>query len=164
MGLSGEVGEYLNGRWYGGLYGWTWPHGYYNIGQAAAVAGQAAALMTGDTTWLNLARGLYDSIMDLGEYRDPSREHMSLRGHWVDQLDSPNRKEKEFLVPYRHGDGSWFDWQPMGPMHPFTLWNVSGSEEDLARIRRLQQAEKGDWYGVASYRLKEHLTSTTYRY
>ena len=155
VGLSGEVGEYLDGRWYGGLYGWTWPHGYYNIGQAAAVAGQAAALLTGDTTWLNLARGLYDSIMDLGEYRDPGREHMSLRDHWVDQLDSPGHKEKEFLVPYRHGDSGWFDWQPMGPMHPFALWNVSGSEEDLARIRRLQQAEKGDWYGVTSYRLKE---------
>ena len=155
VGLYGEVGEYLDGRWYGGLYGWTWPHGYYNIGQAAAVAGQAAALLTGDTAWLNLARGLYDSIMDRGEYRDPGREHMSLRGHWVDQLDSPGRKEKEFLVPYRHGDGGWFDWQPMGPMHPFALWNISGETEDLARIRRLQQAEGGDWYGVASYRLKE---------
>ena len=48
VGLSGEVGEYLDGRWYGGLYGWTWPHGYYNIGQAAAVTGQATALLTGD--------------------------------------------------------------------------------------------------------------------
>ena len=23
VGLSGEIGEYLNGKWYGGYYGWT---------------------------------------------------------------------------------------------------------------------------------------------
>ena len=103
VGLNGQVGEYLDGRWYGGLYGWTWPHGYYNIGQAAAVAGQAATLLTGDTSWLGLARGLYDSIMDLGKFRNIDSEPMSLREHWVDQLGSFGDRNKAFLVPYRHG-------------------------------------------------------------
>jgi hypothetical protein len=35
VGLSGQVGEYTGGRWYGGLYGWTWPHGFYNLQMAA---------------------------------------------------------------------------------------------------------------------------------
>jgi hypothetical protein len=48
VGLSGQVGEYLDGKWYGGLYGWSWPHGYYNIGMAATVAGANAFLVTGD--------------------------------------------------------------------------------------------------------------------
>jgi hypothetical protein len=26
------VGEYMGGRWYGAMYGWSWPHGFYNIG------------------------------------------------------------------------------------------------------------------------------------
>ena len=25
VGPSGQVGEYIEGNWYGGLYGWTWP-------------------------------------------------------------------------------------------------------------------------------------------
>ena len=25
VGLSGEVGEYINGKWYGASYGWAWP-------------------------------------------------------------------------------------------------------------------------------------------
>ncbi|MGH2347341.1 MAG: hypothetical protein ACRDG4_19100, partial [Chloroflexota bacterium] len=25
VGLSGQVGEYMDGKWYGGHYGWTWP-------------------------------------------------------------------------------------------------------------------------------------------
>ena len=28
VGLSGKVGEYIRGKWYGGNYGWTWPHGW----------------------------------------------------------------------------------------------------------------------------------------
>ena len=38
----------MDGKWYGGLYGWSWPHGYYNIGMAATVAGNNAFLVTGD--------------------------------------------------------------------------------------------------------------------
>jgi len=32
VGLGGVVGEYMGGRWYGAMYGWSWPHGFYNIG------------------------------------------------------------------------------------------------------------------------------------
>ena len=46
VGLSGEVGEYQNGKWYGGNYGWTWPHGFYNIIQAAIVAGANAYILS----------------------------------------------------------------------------------------------------------------------
>ena len=27
IGLSGEIGEYNEGQWWGGYYGWRWPHG-----------------------------------------------------------------------------------------------------------------------------------------
>lgn len=156
VGLSGQVGEYLNGRWYGGLYGWTWPHGYYNIGQAVAVAGQNATLLSGDPAWLELARTQYDRMMDLGQRRKPEPAHMSLHRHDVLQDHiADGQADSMFLIPYRIDDNGWFDWQPMGAMHPFALWNVSGIEEDEARIRRLHNAEQKDWSGVTSYRLKE---------
>ncbi len=155
VGLSGQVGEYLGGRWYGGLYGWTWPHGYYNIGQAVTVAGQNATLLSGDTAWLELARTQYDRMMDLGQRRKPDPMHMSLHRPWTHEL--PGRaSDSLFLIPYRIDDNGWFDWQPMGSMHPFAIWNVSGAEEDMARIRRLQDAEREeDWSEVSSYRGKE---------
>lgn len=155
-GLSDTIGEYIEGRWYGGLYGWAWPHGYYNIGQAVTVACTNACLLTGDTGYLELARTQYDRIMELGEWRRVDPDSMSIASHWIDQFRAaPDDREHMFLVPYRHNEDGWFDWQPMGPMYPFALWNVSGAAEDRARIQRLQDAEKLDWSLVFSYRTKE---------
>ena len=55
VGLSGEIGEYIDGRWYGGLYGWSWPHGYYNIVMAAVVGASNAYLLSGKDRYLDLA-------------------------------------------------------------------------------------------------------------
>ena len=56
VGLSGQVGEYIEGNWYGGLYGWTWPHGFYNVQMAALVAASNAYLLTQDASYLDLPR------------------------------------------------------------------------------------------------------------
>ena len=45
VGLDGRVGSLHNGKWYGGLYGWTWPHGFYNLGYAAITAANNANKM-----------------------------------------------------------------------------------------------------------------------
>ena len=55
-GPDGVVGSRLDGRWYGGHYGWSWPHGWYSVGQAAAVGALAAATVTGDQSYLDLVR------------------------------------------------------------------------------------------------------------
>ncbi|MDE0140175.1 MAG: hypothetical protein OXI80_08720 [Caldilineaceae bacterium] len=153
VGLSGEVGEYMDGRWYGGLYGWSWPHGYYNIGMAATVSGGNVFLLTGDETYLQLARDQYDAIWDLGEMRSPGGEDMSLRSHWVDQLDS--EQEGIFVVPYRHNDEGWFDYQPMSPVYPAAVWNMTMDPADWQRIETLRRVEKYDWRRVQGFRNKE---------
>ena len=54
VGPDGVVGSQLDGRWYGGHYGWTWPHGWYSVGQAATVAALAAAappVTSHSSTW-----------------------------------------------------------------------------------------------------------------
>ena len=153
VGLSGEVGEYIDGRWYGGLYGWSWPHGYYNIGMAATVSGGNAFLLTGDKGYLQLANDQYDAIWDLGEKRSPSAEEMSLRSHWVDQLDV--EEEGIFVVPYRHNDEGWFDYQPMSPVYPTAIWNMTMDPADWERIEALRRVEKYDWRRVQGFRNKE---------
>jgi hypothetical protein len=65
VGLNGQVGEYLDGKWYGGLYGWTWPHGFYNLQFAALSAAQCALLLTNDPTYLDLPRKQQARILAL---------------------------------------------------------------------------------------------------
>ena len=133
------VGERMNGKWYGGLYGWTWPHGYYNIGMAATVAGANAFLVTGDDGYLDLPRSQYDIIWSKGELRDADAEEMSLRQHWIDQLSGDS--DEIFVVPYRYRDRAdgdrpgWFDYQPMSPVYPVAIWNQSADRRGLGPDR-----------------------------
>lgn len=155
VGLSGQVGEYMDGKWYGGLYGWTWPHGFYNIEMAAIVAGTNAFLLTGDDDYLALPRAQMDIVMDLGEMRDPRTLEMSLGQHWVDQLADADDEQGVFVVPYRYGDDGWFDYQPLSVVYPTAIWNVSMADADWARIEALRQAEAYDWRQVIPFRNKE---------
>lgn len=155
VGLNGHVGETMNGKWYGGLYGWTWPHGYYNIGMAATVSAANAVLLTGHQRYLDLPRSQFEEIWKLGEIRDIRDSEMSLEHHWLGTGVEADEEYFQFLVPYRYGDNGWFDYQPLSPVYPAAIWNISQSNEDWARIERLRQAEKYDWTKVTSFRNKE---------
>jgi hypothetical protein len=158
VGLDGVVGSTMAGKWYGGLYGWTWPHGYYNIGMAATVAGLNAFLLTHDPAYLDLPRSQYDAIAALGERRDTRELEMSLRHHWIGALADEAAADLDpvtWVVPYRYGDGGWFDYQPLSPIYPTALWNVSMVEGDWARIETLRGHEPIDWRAVGVFRTKE---------
>ena len=155
VGLSGQIGEYTNGKWYGGLYGWTFPHGFYNIGKAAIVAATNAFLVTKDPRYLDLPRTQIDQIMDMGEMRDPRDLEMSLPQHWTGIIAAMGQKKETFVVPYRRGDSGWFDYQPMAPLYPVAVWNLSMEEADWERIENLRHAGGYDWNLVFSFRTKE---------
>jgi hypothetical protein len=154
VGLAGQVGEYLDGKWYGGLYGWTWPHGFYNIAMAAIVAGVNAFLLTRDPRYLDLPRAQIDAVMALGEVRDLQDLPMSLGAHWVGQVAALGGRSRTLVVPYRHGDAGWFDYQPMSPIFPLALWNASLQDGDWQRLERIRETG-GDWARVFSFRTKE---------
>ncbi len=155
VGLSGQVGEYLNGKWYGGLYGWTWPHGYYNIGMAATVAATNAYLLTRNAAYLDLPRSQLDHVWSLGEMRDPHTLEMSLEHHWVGKFTAEGETSETFVIPYRYGDQGWFDYMPLSPVYPTALWNLSMDAADWARIEQLRAVEKYDWRKVIAFRNKE---------
>jgi hypothetical protein len=157
VGLSGAVGEYVDGRWYGGLYGWTWPHGFYSIAMAAIVAASSATLVTRDTSWLDLGRLVVDHAFDLGAFRDYDEASMTLPEHWVAQRTdlAARSATRSFVIPHRHGDAGWFDWQPLAPMYPAALWAVSAAPSDYDRIERLRSVEAYDWRTVVAFRSKE---------
>lgn len=155
VGLSGQVGETMHGKWYGGLYGWTWPHGYYNIGMAATVAATNAYLLTRNAAYLDLPRSQLDHVWALGEMRDPHTLEMSLEHHWVGKFTAEGETPETFVIPYRYGDQGWFDYMPLSPVYPTALWNLSMDTDDWARIEALRTVEKYDWRKVIAFRNKE---------
>ncbi|WDR05261.1 hypothetical protein PSQ90_13320 [Devosia rhodophyticola] len=121
IGLSGEIGEYNDGKWWGGYYGWRWPHGSFSIQEPLCVACCNAAALTGDMSQLDLARGQIDMLWSLG--KDDN-------GHWV--------------VPNRHYDEGWRDYRRVHPMYAVYLWNLSMDEADAERAERGWSAEYFD--------------------
>ena len=154
IGPSGAVGEYVGGKWYGGRYGWTFPHGFLTLHFATVDAGANAYLLTRDDRYLDLPRRQMDRILELGEQRDPRDEHMSGRANWQQQLEAIPPGENTFLVPYRYGDAGWFDWMPMGALYPVYLWHLSMRDDDWERVERLRGLEANDWDEVYSFRDK----------
>ncbi len=128
IGPNGEIGERIDGKWWGGYYGWRWPHGSRNITESAYVAGSCAALMTGDMSWLDLCRSQLDMLWDL-------------------------RREEDGVmkIPARHSDAGWFDYRAPDPLCYIHLYYLSQSAEDRARLDEVfpQRAEwaqfPADW-------------------
>ncbi len=144
IGLNGEVGEYIKGKWFGGVYGWTWPHGFYNIGMACVVAGTCAHLISGEEQYLELPRVLIDRMVELGEERDPAQEVMSLGQEKTGRFETADVR-RSFLVPNRYAESGWFDYRPMMVRLPLALWNASGAEQDRNRVEHIRELERYDW-------------------
>ena len=117
VGLSGRIGEYMDGKWWGGYYGWRWPHGAVTVIEPLVNAGCNAVLLTGDTRYLDIARSQIDKLWSLGREED---------GVW--------------LVPYRHYDAGWCDYRPMNIQWPLNCYLCSFADEDWQRVERVMQA------------------------
>ena len=153
-GPDGVVGSLLGGRWYGGHYGWSWPHGWYSIGSAAAVAALAAATVTGDDGYLDLVRPAMDALIAHGKVMAFTESDSSLPSKWYPQL-GPAVTVPTLLVPFRHSDRGWFDYNPMLTAVPMALWHHGGDPADRQRLEELRAQAGYDWRTVRSFRSKE---------
>jgi hypothetical protein len=125
VGLSDQIGECMGGKWWGGYYGWRWPHGSKNILEPMLVAGNNATLLTGDDSWLDLHRSQLEML-------------------WA------KRKEEEgrILLPSRHGDDGWFDYRAIDPQHFHVHHHIqqhymSQRASDLAWMDEVYPAREG---------------------
>jgi hypothetical protein len=153
-GPSGRVGEAHGGRWYGGSYGWSWPHGIYSVGNAAAVAAVNTVLLTGGTDRLDIGRGPLDLVLRHATTGTVTGTEMSTPDRWLAELGE-EAGTPTLLVPNRHADGGWFDHQPPQLALPLWLWQAGGQDADLGRIERIREASGYDWRTVRSFRNKE---------
>jgi hypothetical protein len=153
VGLDGVVGQYLGGRWYGGHYGWSWPHGLYSVLPAALIAATVTSLVAGDDRALQMARHLIDTVLDLGEDGTLEESDSSLRAHWTDRLGAGHGPVR--LYPHRYRDGGWFDRSPLHPGWLAALWQHTGDPADAARLERLRAEAGYEWCGFRPFRDKE---------
>ncbi|GAA0357983.1 hypothetical protein NE235_00025 [Actinoallomurus spadix] len=151
---DGTVGGLLEGRWYGGHYGWSWPHGWYSVGHAAMVGALAAAAATGDDSYLDLVRPALDEVIAHGKVMTFTEADSSLESKWSVQLEEDVRTPT-LHVPFRYGDRGWFDYNPMLMAVPTALWHHSAAVADRDRLERLRAAAGYDWRMVRSFRSKE---------
>ncbi len=119
VGLSGKIGEYTGGHWWGGYYGWRWPRGGTDIVLATLTAAKAAVLVTGKDHWLDLPRSQAQVMRERGEIRDgvsmvPIRYDSSRKWH---------RFTRESAYPY------------------VQLWHMSQSVQDWEQVERLGELE-----------------------
>ncbi|MFI6875264.1 hypothetical protein ACIBL6_17685 [Streptomyces sp. NPDC050400] len=154
VGPGGTVGELHDGRWYGGLYGWSWPHGLYSVGNAAVVASVNSVLLGGGDELLSLGRAPLDAVLDHGIEAPVTGTDMSISDRWLAELgDDADRPT--LLVPNRHADTGWFDHQPPQLGLPLWLLHASGAESDRDRLERIRKASGYDWRTVRAFRNKE---------
>jgi hypothetical protein len=151
---DGTVGGLLEGRWYGGHYGWSWPHGWYSVGHAAMVGALSAAAATGDDSFLDLVRPALDEVIAQGKVMAFTEADSSLQSKWTVQL-AEDVSTPTLHVPFRYGDRGWFDYNPMLMGVPTALWHHSASAADRDRIERLRAGSGYDWRTVRAFRSKE---------
>jgi hypothetical protein len=116
VGLSGAIGEYNGGKWWGGYYGWGWPHGGRTLLEATAIAGMNAALLTGDDSHLDLFRSQFDGLWAQG------REAGEDGGEW--------------RVPWWRDDAGWREYRRVDARLPIAAWAMTQRDDDRARVER----------------------------
>jgi hypothetical protein len=151
---DGTVGGLLDGRWYGGHYGWSWPHGWYSVGHAAIVAALAGAAVSGDDGYLDMVRPALDEIISRGKVMAFTEADSSIRSKWISQLGD-DVTTPTLHVPFRYKDEGWFDHNPMLMAVPTALWHHTASGADRRRIEHLRESSGYDWRTVRSFRSKE---------
>ena len=93
-----QIGGRMGGKWWGGYYGWRWPHGLMSLLQPLVIAAMNATLLTGDRRYLDIPRGQLDKMVALGK-----------------------EENGVLLIPHRHTDSGWTAYRPLAPEFPLQL-------------------------------------------
>ena len=78
----------------------------------------------------------------------------SLAARWYPQLGGAVTAPT-LLVPFRHSDRGWFDYNPMLTSIPVALWHHGDDPADRQRLAELRERAGYDWRTVRSFRSKE---------
>lgn len=154
VGSDGVVGGEPVGSWFGGLYGWTWPHGIHSLLPAVLNAGAGLATVGGGEAGLGLVRGILDAVGAQAVREVPAGRMMTLKRRWTVHFGDEFERELE-LWPTRLSADGWFDHQPPQVAMPVWLWWHSRHAADRDRLGALRDRGGWDWTRVRQFRDKE---------
>ena len=128
VGLSGRIGEYMDGKWYGGYYGWSWPHGWHHLSDACISAAENLTVLYGDLGYMDFPRSQVQALV-----QQAAEENGVLR------------------VPHFYNDRGWDGFAPFEARHMAHIWCASMGADDLELSRRLRNHESGECGTVRSF-------------
>lgn len=158
-GPSGAVGETMNGKWYGGHYGWTFPHGFQFIGDAMTIAGENERLLTGRAGRLTWVREQIRMLMDHAlqdeqgspllpqKYADPDSviEYASRQ-----PISRPDRiTDNPGFIRLRQIDG-WYEFRTQNPSHPARVFMDTLDPQDMDLLKQLHDKTNDTWNQVSA--------------
>ena len=120
VGQTGKIGEYRDGQWWGGLYGWYGRYGLMMMFASLSVASECAYMLSGDPEYLNLLRSQITGLMGRAK----------------------TTRKKQLLVPFRYKKEGWYSFRPMMVRDLAHLWHASMAEEDWEKIETLMQGNR----------------------
>ncbi len=119
VGLQGKIGEYRQGQWWGGFFGWSGRYSVEMIFNALITAAECAQLVSGDSRYLQLLRSQVDVLLNQSIIQDGN-----------------------LLVPYKYGPKGWEDFRPLEPYILSHLWHASMDPRDWERLEKLRAGSK----------------------
>lgn len=161
VGPNGRIGEKMaDGRWYGGHYGWTWPHGFYFLAEAMTVATENEALLTNTADGMDWMRSQYAQVESHAieqdgtlfvpmKYSDPGAVHEYHSGGRFLTMDG-RVGDDPFCERLLEKDG-WYEFMPLPPQQPVHLWFMTQRQDDLAHIERTHDHRLKDWRQVNDF-------------
>lgn len=152
-GLDGQTGTMQDGLWYGGHYGWNWPHGLPSVGMGALIGAINAALVCGDNSYLDLVRVALDTVLEHSIQGSVNGVEASLQSNWQSRL-GPDADTVTTLVPHRFGPNGWFDYSPIPIDLPMWVWWISREEADRDRLAKIMASYPEDVTAVRPFRDK----------
>ncbi|SDC51957.1 hypothetical protein SAMN02799630_00121 [Paenibacillus sp. UNCCL117] len=172
IGPNGRIGECMpNHNWYGGYYGWTWPHGFYFIADALTVAIENEVLLTGELERTDWIRSQYRMLGDKSVEQDgtifvPLKKsepgavqeyHPAEQGQFLTMPDEQKITDNPAYKRLLEIDG-WYEFCPLPLEQPAHMWFISQNKEDYDYISSLQDRRKQDWREIVkSYSMKKCL-------
>ena len=147
-GPHGVVGELMDGKWWGGYYGWTWPHGFCFMAEAITTASEHECLLTGDAGKMNWIREQTEQLLQRGVDVDgtlfvPQKyaEDGSVIEYSIHNDNTMTRPDKVTDRPdfsrKRQIDG-WFEFAPLLPQPMTHAYFMTLDSRDLSLIRKIR--------------------------
>ena len=155
-GPNGIVGETMDGKWYGGHYGWAFPHGFHFIGDAMVVGGENQRLLTGDPGRLQWVREQVEMLLTHSiedeqgrrlvpqKYTDPGAV-IEFGGSDTEPMTRPDRVTTFPNFTRKQQIDGWYEFQTLNPMHMTHVYADSLDPNDLELTKEIRDKTNNNW-------------------